>query len=73
MDEVCEMELELQSKLLRFLQTGCFQKVGSSVTNRLMYALSVRPADRLKVAAGRFRGSLLPTPCDSTAALTGAW
>lgn len=32
MDEVCEMDLELQSKLLRFLQTGCFQKVGSSTT-----------------------------------------
>jgi len=28
LDEICEMDLELQSKLLRFIQTGIFQKVG---------------------------------------------
>lgn len=30
LDEICEMNLDLQSKLLRFIQTGTFQKVGSS-------------------------------------------
>ena len=30
LDEVCEMDLDLQTKLLRFVQTGTFQKVGSS-------------------------------------------
>ncbi|MBP8219171.1 MAG: sigma-54-dependent Fis family transcriptional regulator, partial [Aeromonas sp.] len=60
MDEVCEMELELQSKLLRFLQTGCFQKVGSSVTEqvdvRIVCATNRDPLQ--EVAAGRFREDL---------------
>jgi two-component system repressor protein LuxO len=30
LDEICEMELELQSKLLRFIQTGVFRRVGGS-------------------------------------------
>jgi two-component system repressor protein LuxO len=30
LDEICEMDLDLQSKLLRFTQTGRFIKVGSS-------------------------------------------
>ncbi|MDF4720815.1 sigma 54-interacting transcriptional regulator, partial [Vibrio parahaemolyticus] len=30
LDELCEMDLDLQTKLLRFIQTGTFQKVGSS-------------------------------------------
>ncbi|MCH9696694.1 MAG: sigma-54 dependent transcriptional regulator [Gammaproteobacteria bacterium] len=29
LDEICEMDMELQTKLLRFVQTGSFQKVGS--------------------------------------------
>lgn len=29
LDELAEMDIALQSKLLRFIQTGCFQKVGS--------------------------------------------
>lgn len=28
LDEICEMDMNLQSKLLRFIQTGIFQKVG---------------------------------------------
>ena len=30
LDEICEMDLELQVKLLRFIQTGSFNRVGSS-------------------------------------------
>ncbi len=29
LDEIGEMDMSLQAKLLRFIQTGCFQKVGS--------------------------------------------
>jgi DNA-binding NtrC family response regulator len=29
LDEIGEMDINLQAKLLRFIQTGCFQKVGS--------------------------------------------
>jgi len=32
LDELSEMDISLQSKLLRFIQTGTFQKVGSSQT-----------------------------------------
>lgn len=32
LDELAEMDINLQSKLLRFIQTGTFQKVGSSQT-----------------------------------------
>lgn len=60
MDEVCEMDLELQSKLLRFLQTGCFQKVGSSITEcvdvRIVCATNRDPL--LEVREGRFREDL---------------
>lgn len=32
LDEICEMSLDVQKKLLRFIQTSTFQKVGSSET-----------------------------------------
>ena len=34
LDEICEMELDLQSKLLRFIQTQSYQKVGGSTQER---------------------------------------
>lgn len=60
MDEVCEMDLELQSKLLRFLQTGTFQKVGGGQTQRVdVRIVCATNRDPLReVAAGRFREDL---------------
>ena len=34
-DEIGEMDIGLQAKLLRFIQTGCFQKVGSDKTEKV--------------------------------------
>ena len=60
LDELCEMDLELQSKLLRFIQTGTYQKVGSSKTNavdvRFVCATNRNPW--VEVQEGRFREDL---------------
>jgi two-component system repressor protein LuxO len=60
LDEICEMEPKLQVKLLRFLQTGTIQRVGSSrieeVDVRIICATNRNP--EAEVAAGRFREDL---------------
>ena len=60
LDEICEMDLDLQTKLLRFVQTGTFQKVGGSemeaVNIRIICATNRDPL--VEVAAGRFREDL---------------
>ena len=60
LDEICEMDLELQSKLLRFIQTGRYQRVGDSkeeqVDIRIICATNRDPLD--EVRAGRFREDL---------------
>ncbi|WP_415893684.1 sigma-54-dependent transcriptional regulator [Neptuniibacter sp. PT8_73] len=60
LDEICEMELALQSKLLRFLQTGTLQKVGSDKTEkvdvRIVCASNKDPL--AEVQAGNFREDL---------------
>ena len=60
LDEICEMELDLQSKLLRFIQTGSFQRVGGSrletVNVRFVCATNRDPLAEVK--AGRFREDL---------------
>lgn len=60
MDELCEMDLDLQTKLLRFIQTGTFQKVGSSkmksVDVRFVCATNRDPWK--EVQEGRFREDL---------------
>lgn len=35
LDEICEMDIDLQSKLLRVIQSGTFQKVGSAKTQKV--------------------------------------
>jgi len=60
LDELCEMELSLQTKLLRFLQTGSFTKVGGSkVENVDVRIVSATNRDAwLEVQEGRFREDL---------------
>ncbi len=60
LDEICEMQLNLQAKLLRFLQTGTFCKVGSNEVLqsdvRIVCATNRNPA--AEVGEGRFREDL---------------
>jgi two-component system repressor protein LuxO len=60
LDEVCELDLALQGKLLRFIQTGRFQRVGSTreeqVDVRFVCATNRDPLD--EVRQGRFREDL---------------
>ncbi len=60
LDEVCEMDLNLQTKLLRFLQTSTIQPVGAStprkVDVRIICATNRDPAE--EVRQGRFRADL---------------
>ncbi|MBF0383992.1 MAG: sigma-54-dependent Fis family transcriptional regulator [Magnetococcales bacterium] len=60
LDEVCEMELELQSKLLRFVQSGLIKKVGDDkeepVDIRFICASNKNPHQQVK--NGLFRKDL---------------
>ncbi len=60
LDEIGEMDMDLQSKLLRFIQTGQFQKVGSNVTEtvdvRFICATNRDPLEQVK--QGTFREDL---------------
>jgi DNA-binding NtrC family response regulator len=61
LDEIANVPLNLQPKLLRVLETGEFERVGSSRTRRAdVRVLSATNSDlRQEVAAGRFRQDLL--------------
>jgi DNA-binding NtrC family response regulator len=61
LDEIANIPPNLQPKLLRVLETGEFERVGSSRTRRAdVRILSATNADlRQEVAAGRFRQDLL--------------
>ena len=60
LDEIGEMDIELQAKLLRFLQSGQFQRVGSNSTEtvdvRIVCATNRNPLK--EVQEGRFREDL---------------
>jgi DNA-binding NtrC family response regulator len=60
LDEICEMDLSLQTKLLRFLQTSTIQPVGAprpvQVDVRIVCATNRDPAE--EVRTGRFREDL---------------
>jgi DNA-binding NtrC family response regulator len=61
LDEIANISLNLQAKLLRVLETGEFERVGSSRTRRAnVRIISATNADlNGEVAAGRFRQDLL--------------
>ena len=60
LDEICEMNLDLQTKLLRFIQTGTFKKVGGNkletVDVRFICATNRNPLEDVK--NGTFREDL---------------
>ncbi|MDF2152160.1 sigma-54 dependent transcriptional regulator [Vibrio sp. CAU 1672] len=60
LDELCEMELEMQKKLLRFLQTGTYTPLGGSkemkADVRIICATNRNPL--VEVEEGRFREDL---------------
>jgi two-component system, repressor protein LuxO len=60
LDEICEMDLRLQTKLLRFIQTGTIQRVGGSVEEPVdVRFVCATNRDPLKaVASGEFREDL---------------
>ncbi|HEU4988677.1 MAG TPA: sigma-54 dependent transcriptional regulator [Gemmatimonadaceae bacterium] len=60
LDEVANLSPAMQAKLLRVLQTGEFERVGSSKTRKVdVRILAATNADlRAEVAAGRFREDL---------------
>lgn len=60
LDEIGEMAIDTQSKLLRFVQTGYFNKVGSNSTEsvdvRFVCATNREPLEQ--ISAGKFRQDL---------------
>ncbi len=60
LDEICEMDLALQTKLLRFIQTGTFQKVGGGKTEKVdvRFVCATNREPLTEVEAGNFREDL---------------
>ena len=60
LDEICEMDVNLQSKLLRFVQTGSFNKVGGTKLEKVdVRFICATNQDPLRaVEEGRFREDL---------------
>ena len=60
LDEICELDLDLQTKLLRFIQTGTYQRVGDPVARKVdVRFVCATNRDAMKeVEQGRFREDL---------------
>ena len=60
LDEICDMDPNLQTKLLRFVQTGSFTPVGGSTVNRVdvRFICATNRNPLAEVEAGRFREDL---------------
>ena len=60
LDEIAEMDIDLQAKLLRFIQSQTFQKVGASKTEKVdvRFICATNRDAYQEVEAGRFREDL---------------
>ncbi|MCF8482391.1 MAG: sigma-54 dependent transcriptional regulator [Rhodospirillum sp.] len=60
LDEICEMDLDLQVKLLRFIQTGTYRKVGDGVDrpSDIRFVCATNRDPLKEVREGRFREDL---------------
>jgi two-component system repressor protein LuxO len=60
LDEICDMDPNLQTKLLRFVQTGTFTPVGGSALQRVdvRFVCATNKDPLAEVEAGRFREDL---------------
>ena len=60
LDEICEMDLHLQSKLLRFIQTGTFTKVGGTRQEKvdIRFVCATNRDPLVEIGEGRFREDL---------------
>jgi two-component system repressor protein LuxO len=60
LDEICEMDLGLQTKLLRFIQTGAFRRVGGASLKQVdvRFVCATNRDPKAEIAAGRFREDL---------------
>tara|TARA_R110002167_G_scaffold1445_1_gene7061 strand:- start:23341 stop:24771 length:1431 start_codon:yes stop_codon:yes gene_type:complete len=60
LDELCEMDIDLQAKLLRFIQTQSFQKVGSNTMRKVdvRFVCATNRDPLLEINNGRFREDL---------------
>jgi len=60
LDEICEMDVDLQTKLLRFIQTGTFNKVGSGIKEQVnvRFVCATNRDPWQEVQKGNFREDL---------------
>jgi two-component system repressor protein LuxO len=60
LDEICEMDIDLQAKLLRLLESGTYQRVGSGTVMKadLRIVCATNRDPRAEIAARRFREDL---------------